>query len=546
VEIDRTKILDNISIEIEEGEALGIIGVSGAGKSVLLNVLRGSQIPTEGRIIYNLSMCKNCGWLDRPSLAGNKCPICNSSTLTLEQIDFWKDSEIRKKIRERTAIMLQRSFALYSDDTVIDNVLKSLEESKFKGDKIQEAVNLLKMVNLSHRMFHRSGDLSGGEKQRVVLVRQIARSPLILFADEPTGTLDEETADLVEDKLLEFNKGGNTLLITSHWTETIRKIADKVVYLENGRIKRYGDPDKIIDEFLKQVGEIERPEKEVGAPILRVKNLKKKYVSIERGVVNAVDGISFEINEGEIFGLIGRSGGGKTTTSRIVAGIIEPTSGEVFVRIGDEWVDMTIPGIYARGKAKQYIGLLHQEYDLYPYRTVLDNLTESIGLDLPKELAIIKARYSLNSAGFSEEKIDELLDKFPYELSVGEKHRVALAQVLVKEPRIIILDEPTTGLHFADIKKLLHVLGRLTNTGNTVIVIEHNLDVIKTADYIIDLGPEGGDDGGLVVATGTPEDISETETYTGKFLKKVFKAEYNELSANIASDMPGKSSADNK
>ena len=71
-----------------------------------------------------------------------------------------------------------------------------------------------------------------------------------------------------------------------------------------------------------------------------------------------------------------------------------------------------------------------------------------------------------------------------------------------------ILDEPTTGLHFVDIKKLLNVLGRLRDSGNTVIVIEHNLDVIKTADYIIDLGPEGGDEGGLVVAEGTPEEIA--------------------------------------
>jgi len=151
MEIDKTKILDNISLEIKEGDALGIIGISGAGKSVFLNVLRGSIIPTEGRIIYTLSVCKNCGWLDRPSLAGKKCPICSSKILELEKMDFWKDPEIRKKIRKRTAIMLQRSFALYSDDTVIDNVLKILEENNFKGDKIQKAVDLLKMVNLSHR-----------------------------------------------------------------------------------------------------------------------------------------------------------------------------------------------------------------------------------------------------------------------------------------------------------------------------------------------------------------------------------------------------------
>ena len=88
---------------------------------------------------------------------------------------------------------------------------------------------------------------------------------------------------------------------------------------------------------------------------------------------------------------------------------------------------------------------------------------------------------------------------------------------------VFILDEPTTGLHVDDIKKLLEILNRIIENGDTVIVIEHNLDVIKVADYIIDLGPEGGDGGGKVVATGTPEAVSKVkESYTGYYLKKIF------------------------
>jgi excinuclease ABC subunit A len=111
-------------------------------------------------------------------------------------------------------------------------------------------------------------------------------------------------------------------------------------------------------------------------------------------------------------------------------------------------------------------------------------------------------------------------------LSGGEAQRVKLAKELSRQSTgrtMYILDEPTTGLHFADINKLLQVLGRLRDGGNTVLVIEHNLDVIKTADYIIDLGPEGGDDGGLIVAQGTPEELSVSETYTGEFLKEALK-----------------------
>lgn len=112
-------------------------------------------------------------------------------------------------------------------------------------------------------------------------------------------------------------------------------------------------------------------------------------------------------------------------------------------------------------------------------------------------------------------------------LSGGEAQRIKLATELSKMTKgktIYILDEPTTGLHFEDIRKLLEVLNRLVEKGNSVVIIEHNLDVIKTADYIIDIGPDGGDRGGTVVACGTPEDIAMVEkSYTGKYIKRMLE-----------------------
>ena len=109
-------------------------------------------------------------------------------------------------------------------------------------------------------------------------------------------------------------------------------------------------------------------------------------------------------------------------------------------------------------------------------------------------------------------------------MSGGEAQRVKLATELSRRSTgktIYILDEPTTGLHFADVHKLIEILRRLADGGNTVVVIEHNLDVIKTADYIIDIGPEGGDRGGTVIAKGTPEEVAANPaSYTGRYVEK--------------------------
>ena len=132
---------------------------------------------------------------------------------------------------------------------------------------------------------------------------------------------------------------------------------------------------------------------------------------------------------------------------------------------------------------------------------------------------------TLNDVGLSYVKLGQPST----ELSGGEAQRIKLATELSKRSTgktIYILDEPTTGLHFADVHKLVDILHKLTEGGNTVVVIEHNLDVIKTADYIIDMGPEGGDRGGTVIAKGTPEEVAKVKkSYTGQYVKKYLETE---------------------
>jgi methyl coenzyme M reductase system subunit A2 len=482
---DGTKALNDISFEIAEGEIFGIIGRSGAGKTVLMHLIRGvDQPPTSGRIIYHVAACDRCDYIALPSRAGTACPVCGGTLKPLD-VDFWdeKNEAMRRRIMRRTAIMFQRTFALYGNDRVIENVLKALDDINYPDEKsIHWAADLLDEVRLSHRMMHIARDLSGGEKQRVVLARQLAKEPVMLFADEPTGTLDPETARLVHEMLLAAARENNMgMVVTSHFSEVIEAVADRAILLDDGKVAAIGSPEQVIALFMKGLHDTETyAHVEFGNKMLVGRDVVKRYVSVDRGVVKAVNGVTFEVAEKEIFGIIGKSGAGKTTLSRMIAGIIEPTSGEMNMRIGDEWVDMTKPGIEERGRAKGYIGLLHQEYDLYPHRTVLDNLTDAIGLEFPKELAMRKAMITLQMAGFSPTKSQEVLDRYPSQLSEGERHRVALAQVLIREPRMVILDEPTGTMDPITKVDVKHsIMHAREDIEETFIVVSHDMDFVK-------------------------------------------------------------------
>ena len=484
MDFDGTHALRNISFEIAEGEILGIIGRSGAGKTVLMHLMRGvEQPPTSGKIIYHVSACPSCEYMDVASSAGKPCPHCGAVLARID-VDLWNEADetLKRRVMRRTAIMFQRTFALYGDDRVIENVLHALDDINYPPEKaVNRAADLIDQVRLSHRMMHIARDLSGGEKQRVVLARQLAKEPFLLFADEPTATLDPGTAKIVHSMLKEATVNNNMgMVVTSHFSQVIEDVASRAILLADGAIKRIGTPKEVIAEFMKGAEDTESfGPTAAGEKIVECRDLTKRYISVDRGVVKAVNGVSFEVYEKEIFGIIGKSGAGKTTLSQIIAGLIEPTSGEINVRIGEEWVDMTKPGIDQRGRAKEYIGLLHQEYDLYPHRTVLDNLTDAIGLEFPKELAMRKAIVTLKMAGFSEEKSKEILDRLPSHLSEGERHRVALAQVLIREPRIVILDEPTGTMDPITKIDVKHsIMHSRDEIDETFIVVSHDMEFV--------------------------------------------------------------------
>ena len=502
-------VLKDVSAKLSTGAILGLIGKSAAGKSVLIHMLRGSEeyAPDSGRVIYNVNRCTKCGNLDLP-YKGVACTKCGGETETLS-VDFWSlkpDDHLRQAIKGRIAIMLQRTFALFGDMSVVENVMEAIPEDIQGDDRINKAIEMLKLVNMTHRTTHIARDLSGGEKQRVVMARQLAKDPLFFLADEPTGTLDPTTAETVHKGLIDYVQGkGICMVFASHWPEAIERMADEAILQEAGNVLKMGDPKEVSAEFMKDYHFEKSEQGELGETLIKLDNAAKHYFSVVRGVVKAVDGVTIDIKEREVFALVGYSGAGKTTTSRMIAGMTPVTSGSVKIKIGDDWVDMSESGFAGKGRATPYIGFLHQEYTLYPFDTVLQNLSTCIGMKMPAELAKVKAIQVLLSVGFEKQNVEKILYSYPDSLSVGECQRIAFAQVLIKEPRIIILDEPT-GTMDPITKTIIakSVIRARETLGETFIVVSHDMDfVLNCADRAAFMK------GGRVVSIGKPEDVLE-------------------------------------
>ena len=503
-------VLNNVSAKLTTGKILGLIGKSAAGKSVLIHILRGNDDykPDSGRVIYNLNKCKKCNNLDLPR-KGEKCTRCGGATETLS-VDFWslkQDDPLRQNIKGRISIMLQRTFALFGDMTVIENVMEAIPEDIKGDDRITRAIDMLKLVDMTHRTTHIARDLSGGEKQRVVMARQLAKEPLFFLADEPTGTLDPTTAETVHKGLIDYVKNnGIVMVFASHWPEAIERMADEAMLVDAGEVKMQGSPKEIAEAFMKDYHFEKSAHGQLGEPLITLKDAEKHFFSVVRGVVKAVDGVTFDIKEREIFALVGYSGAGKTTTSRMIAGMSPATGGEVKVRIGEDWVNMSEEGFMGKGRATPYIGFLHQEYTLYPFDTVLQNLSTCIGMKMPAELAKVKAIQVLISVGFPKQDIEKILYSYPDSLSVGECQRIAFAQVLIKEPRIIILDEPTGTMDPITKTIIAKSVIRARDTlGETFVVVSHDMDfVLNCCDRAAFMK------GGKVLAIGDPKEILES------------------------------------
>jgi excinuclease ABC subunit A len=413
-----------------------------------------------------------------------------------------------------------------------------------------------------------TASLSGGEAQRIRLATQIGSGlvGVCYILDEPSIGLHQRDNDKLLATLKHLRDLGNTLIVVEHDEDTMYA-ADWIVDIgpgagsNGGEVVATGTAKDIMNVPESITGQYLSGKKSIPIPDIRRKpngwlevkgaaenNLKNVDVKIPLGVMTCVTGVSGSGKSSLINEILYKKLAKKLNRARTIPGKHDRILGiEQLDKVIN--IDQSPIGRTPRSNPATYTGVFDLIRDLFASTSDA------------KAKGYQKGRFSFNVKGGRCEacsgdgivKIEMhfLPDVYvPCEVCAGKRYNRETLEVKYKGKSIYdvldmtveeavtffenvpkisrimktiyILDEPTTGLHFEDVSKLIEILKRLTDGGNTVVVIEHNLDVIKTADYIIDLGPEGGDRGGTLLCAGTPEEVAEhKESYTGQYIKKM-------------------------
>ena len=504
-------------------------------------------------------------WADQ-FIADAQCPECHGHRLNREALSY--------KIWDKNIADLAEMDITELKDW-IDHVEEHLNEKQRTIaveiiKEIRKRINFLLDVGLDYLALNRqSTTLSGGESQRIRLATQIGSQlvNVLYILDEPSIGLHQRDNIRLINSLKELRDMGNTVIVVEH-DEDMMRVADWVVDIgpkagrKGGEVVFQGKPTDMLKTHT-LTAQYLNGERAIEIPKERRKGNGKiiQLIGCKGNNLKDVD-VTFPL--GELIVVTGVSGSGKST---LINETLQPILSQHFYRSlkrpmpyekikGIDNIDKVVSvdqspiGRTPRSNPATYTGYKTIEMNFLPDvmvpcevchgkrynretlevrfkgKSIADVLDMTVNMaveffeNVPQILPKIKA---LQDVGLGYIKLGQSSTT----LSGGESQRVKLATELAKRDTgktLYILDEPTTGLHFEDIRILMDVLQKLVDRGNTVIIIEHNLDVIKLADYIIDMGPEGGRGGGRVLSCGTPEVVAKNnESYTSEFLAKVLK-----------------------
>ena len=480
------RALHGVSFEIAPGEVLGVVGESGAGKSMTGAAVIGLLTPpgriTSGEIDLQGERIDNLPEAEKVKLRGKRIGMVMQDPLTSLNPLFTVGQQLVETIRQHLP----------------------LNEAEARA----RAISLLEEAGIpraAERIDSYPHQFSGGMRQRVVIALAIAADPELVIADEPTSALDVSVqAQVIKvlKKLCE-SRGAAIMLIT-HDMGVIAQIADRILVMNQGRIVESGPVGQVIRHprepyTIKLIESIPTLNRDPEAPsplAVAAEDPAKAYVRVENltrdfdlgggslfgrlfgqkpKVFRAVNDVSFSIAKGETYGLVGESGSGKSTCAKMIAGLIRPSSGRIFVDGADVW---SAEGAGARRRNVQMI--FQDPYaSLDPRWKVASIVAEPI-----KALGLASNRAEI------EDRVAELLRKvrldpvamrkYPHEFSGGQRQRIAIARALSSQPAFIVCDEPTSALDVSVQAQVLDLMTALQEEyGLTYLLISHNLAVIR-------------------------------------------------------------------
>ncbi len=509
-------ILRDLSLEIEEGEFLLVMGPSGAGKSTLLRCLNGLVPHFYGGTVAG-----------RVRVDGRD-PVALGPGGMADLVGF----------------VLQDPEAQFVVDKVEDELAFALEnqgvEPMVMRKRVEEVLDQLSIAHLRRRSVN---TLSGGERQRVAIAAVMTLQPKVLVLDEPTSQLDPQAAEEVLDTLVKLNQDlGLTIILSEHRLERVVQYVDRILYMPGGGEQILLDEPrgvlgrvdltpplirlaKALDwwplpltikegrRFARQAPRVDEEGAKAGAAMadgafpvsVSVHGLGFSYNGHP-----ALDALSLDVRQGEFVALMGRNGSGKTTLLKQLVGLLKPDKGQVEIR--DSGSRQAMDTRQADVEALiRVVGYVPQNPNALLFN---DTVRE--------ELDFTRRGHGLPPGAYDglleDLGLTPLASLYPRDLSVGERQRVALASILVAEPQILLLDEPTRGLDYRQKAALAAVLRQEKALGRTIIMATHDVELVaECADRVVLMGE------GQVVVDGPAREVMSESLVFASQINKLFR-----------------------
>jgi ABC-type lipoprotein export system ATPase subunit len=475
--------LNDVNIDIQQGEFLGITGKSGAGKTTLLNMISGVSELTSGEVIFHGA--------DNGSLT-SAIPI---QSLNEDELALWRGKNVG---------IIYQSFELMPTLNLVENVMLPPD---FLGSyrptiSKERALDLLEMVDIGEHAYKIPAHISGGQKQRVAIARAMVNDPALIIADEPTGNLDSVTAETIFQIFEKLVDQGKTIVMVTHDESLAPRfsrrlhIVDGVVGNppENGAVQ---DSQGMVLEETQQAQVLggksqaslnsaapcdekvaEHNESQPDHPAIVLRNVDKVYENAA-GKFVALKSINMQLNYGQFISIVGKSGCGKSTLLNMITGIDHPTAGEVIV--GNERIYEMSKSDRALWRGK-HMGVVFQFFQLLPTLTLLENTM------LPMDYCKIypfnerpdRAMELLKMVG-----LEEQAHKLPTSVSSGQQQSAAIARALATDPDIILADEPTGNLDSRSAENILNLFEKLAAQGKTILIVTHDPSITQRTDQTV-------------------------------------------------------------